>query len=178
MRVMMVTGDHATTAVAIARQVGIVRNKDLHFVKKDTIDALVNENPLATVKASTVYQEKAKVAAATPQRSLVVTGVDMGSFNQIHWDWVLAHDEIVFARTTPEDKLKIVTELQKRDHVVGVTGDGVNDAPALRQAEAGVAMGAGSEVAKEAAGTLSITDDVILCGILSSDADFRTQMLF
>jgi len=87
-----------------------------------------------------------------PARALVLTGEDMDTLTSDDWDMVVGnYTEIVFARTTPEQKLTIVEEIKARgDNTVAVTGDGVNDAPALKASDVGVAMGSGSDVAKEA----------------------------
>lgn len=115
-RVLMVTGDHPATALAIARQVGI-----------DTSGA--------------------------PLR-----GTDLDAASDEQWK-TLAVRSSVLARTTPEHKLRVVRALQAGGEVVAVTGDGVNDAPALKEAAIGVAMGgAGTDVAREAA-DLVIADD-------------------
>jgi cation-transporting ATPase F len=117
--VKMITGDHAATATAIAREVGLLETGDAGAVLTGAELAAVPDDELAEVA----------------QR----TGV--------------------FARVSPEQKLRLVAALQERGHVVAMTGDGVNDAPALRQAGIGVAMGAsGTDVAKEAA-DMVLTDD-------------------
>lgn len=113
--VKMITGDHAVTARAIARQMGL---NDTNVIKGGDIDRFDDQ-----------------------QLNLAVQVSD------------------VFARTSPEHKLRIVTALQATGQVVAMTGDGVNDAPALKRADVGIAMGKkGTEVAKEAS-EMVLADD-------------------
>ncbi|MBM4430714.1 MAG: cation-transporting P-type ATPase, partial [Chloroflexi bacterium] len=92
-----------------------------------------------------------------PQPRLV-TGTDLDGMSDSMLQEVLG-GEVIFARVSPEHKLRVVQVLQQLGHVVAVTGDGVNDAPALKKADIGVAMGiAGTDVAKEAADMI-LTDD-------------------
>ncbi|WP_432839547.1 cation-translocating P-type ATPase [Dactylosporangium sp. CA-092794] len=90
----------------------------------------------------------------------VVTGAELDAMSEPDLDRLLAgHRELVFARSSPEAKLRIADALRAQGHVVAMTGDGVNDAPALRRADIGVAMGrGGTDVAREAA-TMILTDD-------------------
>ncbi|GAA1148341.1 cation-transporting P-type ATPase [Nocardioides aquiterrae] len=93
-------------------------------------------------------------------RPHVVTGSELDGYDDERLGALLdSRTEVVFARSSPEDKLRIATRLQASGHVVAMTGDGVNDAPALRKADIGVAMGrSGTDVAREAA-TMVLTDD-------------------
>ncbi|CAN5671693.1 cation-transporting P-type ATPase [soil metagenome] len=118
--VKMITGDHASTASAIATKVGLLDDE--------------------------------------ARAGVVLTGTDLAALASD--DYPDAVDRAsVFARVSPEQKLRLVEALQAKGHVVAMTGDGVNDAPALRQANIGVAMGrGGSEVAKDAA-DMVLTDD-------------------
>ena len=121
-RVKMITGDHAGTAAAIARQIGLCGE---------------------TCSWHTREVLTGKEIAELSDAQLVET----------------ADSTAVFARVSPEQKLRLVEALQKKGYVVAMTGDGVNDAPALRQADIGVAMGmAGTEVSKESA-DMVLTDD-------------------
>ncbi|HEY9173500.1 MAG TPA: cation-transporting P-type ATPase [Verrucomicrobiae bacterium] len=121
-QVKMITGDHAGTAVAIGRQLGLANKTE------------------------------------TPDRPAVLSGKELAALNDEQLIEAAANVS-VFARVTPEQKLRLVEALQERGHVVAMTGDGVNDGPALKQANIGVAMGiTGTEVAKEAS-DMVLTDD-------------------
>lgn len=140
-RFFMVTGDYGLTAAAIARNVGIFTNER----DPDTITTIKGNNEIDAAKKLNI----ARVAGEC--NSLLLEGHSLGSLSDEDWSIVCEYQEIVFARTTPEQKLRIVEEFRKRDNVVAVTGDGVNDAPALRAADVGVAIVSGSDVAIEAA---------------------------
>ncbi|OCK75312.1 calcium ATPase [Lepidopterella palustris CBS 459.81] len=129
-RIFMVTGDFKLTAQAIAEECGIISNSAL----LDDISALCRH-------------EK----ESSSRQAIVLSGPELISLNDVQWDQLCQYREIVFARTTPEQKLRIVKEFQARDNIVGMTGDGVNDAPSLKAADIGIAMGSGSDIAIEAA---------------------------
>ncbi|KAL6705838.1 hypothetical protein ACN47E_006298 [Coniothyrium glycines] len=129
-RIFMVTGDFKLTAQAIAEECGIISNAA--FI--DDITALERGGKIGTTK-----------------QSIVLSGPEMITLNEAQWDQLCQYQEIVFARTTPEQKLRIVKEFQARENIVGMTGDGVNDAPSLKAADIGIAMGSGSDIAIEAA---------------------------
>ncbi|CAH1173455.1 unnamed protein product [Phaedon cochleariae] len=140
-RVVMVTGDHPITAKAIAKQVGIVRCKDV-------IDAY-NINVIETLPPN--IKDKAIVIHGSALRDATNQELDNILFN---------FREIVFARTSPTQKLHIVEGCQRLGEIVAVTGDGVNDAPALKKADIGIAMGiSGSEVSQQSADMILLDDN-------------------
>ncbi|KAG6815165.1 hypothetical protein H0H93_010736 [Arthromyces matolae] len=148
-RFLMVTGDFGLTAAAIGRQIGIITTD----ADPDTIFNVAKRvNDLPDGPLPTARNPLNRIS-----RSLVLEGKDLPQLTERHWDIITHYEEIVFARTTPEQKLSIVKAFQKRDNVVAVTGDGVNDAPALKAADVGVAIASGSDVAIEAS-------DLILVG--------------
>merc|ERR1711990_64647 len=132
-KVIMVTGDHPITAKAIARSVGIISEQSM------TIEELAE---LKGKKVEDMTLEEKREAHAA-----VVHGGELKEITDKDLDEILMyHSEIVFARTSPQQKLIIVEGCQRMGAIVAVTGDGVNDSPALKKADIGVAMGiAGSD---------------------------------
>ena len=99
-----------------------------------------------------------KIGIVESKQARIITGFDLESMTEGELKNALK-DEVIFARVAPEHKLRVVSKLQELGNVVAVTGDGVNDSPALKKADIGVAMGiTGSDVAKEAADMI-LTDD-------------------
>lgn len=154
-RIFMVTGDFALTAQAIAAECGIITNPadavhDASALSRAPLAHSSELNP--TARHPKAVRKAVRFNDQSYPTSIVVTGSDLMAMNESQWDQLAtAYTEVVFARTTPEQKLRIVRELQSRGNVVGMTGDGVNDAPALRAADVGIAVGSGSDIAVEAA---------------------------
>ncbi|NP_001080818.1 hydrogen/potassium-exchanging ATPase 12A [Xenopus laevis] len=143
-KVIMVTGDHPITAKAIAKSVGIIS------AGSETVEDIAKR---LNIPIEQVNKREAKAA--------VVNGGELKDICPEELDDILTHhSEIVFARTSPQQKLIIVEGCQRQNAVVAVTGDGVNDSPALKKADIGIAMGiAGSDAAKNAADMILLDDN-------------------
>jgi sodium/potassium-transporting ATPase subunit alpha len=143
-KVIMVTGDHPITAKAIAKSVGIISEGN------ETVEDIANR---LNIPVEEVNPREAHAA--------VVHGGELKDLGNDAIDEILLyHNEIVFARTSPQQKLIIVEGCQRMGAIVAVTGDGVNDSPALKKADIGVAMGiAGSDVSKQAADMILLDDN-------------------
>ena len=115
-KTVMITGDHKTTASAIAREIGIMAEEDISLTGQE-LDALSETELKNKLEHITVY-----------------------------------------ARVSPENKIRIVKAWQEKGYITAMTGDGVNDAPALKQADIGIGMGSGTDVAKDASAMI-LTDD-------------------
>ncbi|KAG2235146.1 hypothetical protein INT48_006527 [Thamnidium elegans] len=140
-KVMMVTGDHPLTAEAIGRKINLMVG-DTKELAASRLNCLPEEVP------------------EHEYSSIVVHGDVIDELTDEDWDTIFSKDEIIFARTSPKHKLEIVKHAQAMRHIVGVTGDGVNDAPALKKADLGIAMNiSGSDVSKDAASMILLDDN-------------------
>uniref|UniRef100_F1KRT3 Sodium/potassium-transporting ATPase subunit alpha n=1 Tax=Ascaris suum TaxID=6253 RepID=F1KRT3_ASCSU len=143
-KVIMVTGDHPITAKAIAKSVGIIS------AQAETVEDIAMRKGIDVTEV-----------APNEARAAVIHGSDLREMSEEQLQNILdSHDEIVFARTSPQQKLMIVEGFQRQGQIVAVTGDGVNDSPALKKADIGIAMGiAGSDVSKQAADMILLDDN-------------------
>ena len=116
-KTIMITGDHKTTAKAIAKQIGIMEEGELALTGQE-LDALTDDQ---------LDKDLSKIS--------------------------------VYARVSPENKIRIVKAWQRKGKVTAMTGDGVNDAPSLKQADIGIGMGSGTDVSKDASAMILVDDN-------------------
>ena len=172
-KVIMVTGDQSLTAASIAHQIGIIEDLD------DAPELIQKREKLATIeeaeaKSNTIIIEGGRLQAYLDRDSTMSD--DNPNKNSFLRNWLMKRD-VVFARTSPENKLCIVNACQSLSHIVAVTGDGVNDSPAIKKADIGIAMGkVGTDVAKDAADILLLDDNFpnILKGVKQGRVIFET----
>lgn len=150
--------------MSIATQARFISNPDTIHHLAD-LDAKLDLSSIAHYDPDLEEQER---------KGIVITGVELDKLSPSQVEQLCQYQEVVFARTTPEQKLRIVRELQSRANIVAMTGDGVNDAPSLKAADCGhlsmynsaeltplaggIAMGQGSDEAREAADMVLLDD--------------------
>jgi Ca2+-transporting ATPase len=159
-RVIMKTGDHKDTAVAIAKEIGLI---EIESAGGETLSAKTEETGL---------KEKMIVSEKRVKYPLALTEQELLNLSEKEFEDAVKHVSI-FARLTPNMKLRIVETLQKQGHIVAMSGDGVNDAPALKKADIGIAMGViGTDIARESSDIVLADDN--FASIISAIEEGRT----
>ena len=123
----MVTGDFSITAAAIATQIGIFSSSQY-----DTLAEMRSKKKPMSGDVQQVPKEGGIFQFDPVYKSLLMSGCDLEQLEDVDWRQITKYEEVVFARTTPSQKLRVVEEFKKDKNVVAVTGDGVNDSPALK----------------------------------------------
>lgn len=136
-KTVMITGDYELTGVSIAKQVGIISGN---------VDTCAELNGCKTEDLGPI------------DRAISVTGSDLKVLSEDQWTQLIRYQELVFTRTTPEQKLLIIKQFQKHKQIIGMTGDGINDSPSLKQADVGISLINASDVAKEASDLILLDD--------------------
>jgi len=165
-KVIMVTGDQKNTGAAIAAKVNIITDKETEFNYLVQKMGFSEEQAMEDCKSIVVHGDE---LAAVNFAEEGMDDMEIEKGRKI-MDWI-RKPEVVFARTTPSQKLLIVDACQKLGEVVAVTGDGVNDSPAIKKADIGVAMGCGSEVAQNAGDMILLDDN--FCSIVNGVEEGR-----
>ncbi|KAK6204553.1 putative Ca2+ ATPase [Scheffersomyces amazonensis] len=140
-KIIMITGDFELTGLSIARQCGIITSTNV-----DTYQDLG-------------YYHDDSDQDDEMERGISITGPDLVKLDEAQWENLIRYNELVFTRTTPEQKLLIIKQFQKYKQVIGMTGDGINDAPSLKQADVGISIANASDIAKEAADLILMEGD-------------------
>lgn len=161
-QVIMITGDAEETAVSIARELGLKvggsgrhHRASSHHLSRHSY----RTDSVSSLSALVSSHDNFGVGGLGDARSFVLTGKEIDRMSKAQLQERVG-SVTVFARTTPRHKMAIVEAFQARGAVVAMTGDGVNDAPALKMADIGVSMGkSGTDVAKEAADVILVDDN-------------------
>eukprot|EP01034_Spumella_vulgaris_P037232 gene37232-45940_t len=137
--VVVLTGDSEDTALSTARSVGLVTGA-VH-----TLDSL---------------HCRLGAALHAPNETIIVNGNFVPRMTPVEWQYVFAHHTVIFARTQAEQKELIVERYQERGHIVAVTGDGINDCPAMQRADVGIAVSSATEVVRGVSDIVLFDGDV------------------
>jgi magnesium-transporting ATPase (P-type) len=162
-RVCMITGDSQATALAIAAHLGLVEEERDRTTTTSAASTNAMQQGLGLLSPTRDVGAAHEVDVdKLVARGVALSGADVDQMDEDALSDRLCSSNItVFFRTTPRHKMKIVHAFQRRNFVVAMTGDGVNDAPALKVADIGVAMGrSGTDVAKEAAHMVLLDDNL------------------